>query len=579
MDSEIMQFDKRGGKVLEFNRQSDFFYRLGNDKFDKNDLVSAANSYRRALEQDPKDIEKQLALAEVLSEMERYDESSTILTRVLLQDNDNDEALFGLGYNFFMIDEPMTAMRLLEKSLTKHPDGEFSHEACNMLETVREAVYGTGLGVTLHSINRETMASDRAEEGSSLLCKGDVDEAAELLMEAVELDPTLHYARNNLSLALFCQREFDKALEYADETLKLDPNNAQALCNKLMVCHIGLKDDDMANAAADALMKIDIERTDEHKRACVALMELERYEDAFTLAKQLVKKLPYDKTAQHYYGMCAFELGFYDKAYAAYDKLYRIDYNDSIAEYYRKLCLNAKNGNVPQKSWRTSIPMGYQVPYEEMVERMGRMNELMSVGNRRKKGGPAQPGELERLFRWAFTILGSTSHDAIADYLAERGGKKYEPLLRDILMIRHVSKDVKTSVLTTLSMKNTPRHYFVYVDEGLIEMKANEKSDRVRRQYLESMMLCVARMSECDYDDVPDTAISIWAQYLKRMPSLPAMSNAQIHAFAGALEHEARKRCEMEEQDEQICRRYGLTPLRLKKAVEKLEKAFEQEEE
>ncbi len=578
MGNEIMQPDKRSGRVLEFNQKSDFFYRMGNDKFDKNDLVSAANSYRRALEQDPKDIEKQLALAEVLSEMERYDESSAILTRVLLQDNDNDEALFGLGYNFFMIDEPLTAMRMLEKSLTKNPGGEFAHEACGMLEVVRDTLYGTGLGVKLHSVTNESLASEKAEEGSDFLGKADFDSAIASLREAVELDPTLYYARNNLSLALFCIREFDEALKCADETLELDANNVQALCNKLMICYVGTKDEDAANAAADALMTANMERTDEHKRACAALMELGRYEDAFTLAKRLIKKLPYDKAAVHYYGASAFELGLYDKAYAAYDKLYRIDFNDSIADYYRKLCLNAKKDGVPEKNWRTNIPTSYQVPYEEMIKRIGRMNELMGLGGRKKKNGPEQPGELERLFRWAFTIPGSKSHDVIAEYIANKRGTKYEPLLRDILMIRDVNKDVKTSVLTTLSMMRTPKHYFVYVDEGLIEMKANAKKDRARRQYLESVMLCIARINESDYEDIPDTAISIWSDYLRLTPNLSVMSEAQMFAFAGALEHEARKRCGMEPQDEDICSRYGLTALRLKKAVDKLETAFEQED-
>ena len=70
---------KRGGKVLPFEQKSDFYYKRGSDKHDKNDLIEALSSYRRALEKDPDNQYTRLALAQVLTEMGRYAESNRIL--------------------------------------------------------------------------------------------------------------------------------------------------------------------------------------------------------------------------------------------------------------------------------------------------------------------------------------------------------------------------------------------------------------------------------------------------------------------------------------------------------------------
>ncbi|MEI3423563.1 MAG: hypothetical protein V8Q85_00305 [Christensenellales bacterium] len=43
------------GRVLSFEQKGDFFYKRGNDKLDKNDLIEALCSYRRAMEQEPED--------------------------------------------------------------------------------------------------------------------------------------------------------------------------------------------------------------------------------------------------------------------------------------------------------------------------------------------------------------------------------------------------------------------------------------------------------------------------------------------------------------------------------------------
>ena len=83
------------GRVLSFEQKGDFFYKRGNDKLDKNDLIEALCSYRRAMEQEPEDQYSCIAVAEVLSEMERYDDSNRVLLPLLSREDVEPEAIFG----------------------------------------------------------------------------------------------------------------------------------------------------------------------------------------------------------------------------------------------------------------------------------------------------------------------------------------------------------------------------------------------------------------------------------------------------------------------------------------------------
>ena len=79
------------------------------------------------------------------------------------------------------------------------------------------------------------MALDAAEEGRKALERENFPAAKEALERAIKLDPTLNYARNNLSLLHFCKKDYERALSEADTVLNADPNDTQALCNKAMV--------------------------------------------------------------------------------------------------------------------------------------------------------------------------------------------------------------------------------------------------------------------------------------------------------------------------------------------------------
>ena len=159
--------------------------------------------------------------------------------------------------------------------------------------------------------------------------------------------------------------------------MSMDPKNTQALCNKAVICS-QIKNKAEANRVADLLLDADTDIPDELCRICLVLMELDRFEDAFGVAEKQLSVTPYDEGALHRYGVCAYETGRYDKAVRAYDKLCRIDPIDIIARYYRRICRAAQLNKPPErKGGIKPMAMNYQVPLDEMVNRINRLNELV----------------------------------------------------------------------------------------------------------------------------------------------------------------------------------------------------------
>ena len=155
------------GRVLSFEQKGDFFYKRGNDKLDKNDLIEALCSYRRAMEQEPEDQYSRIAVAEVLSEMERYDDSNRVLLPLLSREDVEPEAIFGLGCNLAALNETDSAKKMLERYLQAEPEGEYIYDAYDLLDAIDDAEYRPGDFGELAPVLKEDMALDAAEE-----CKG-----------------------------------------------------------------------------------------------------------------------------------------------------------------------------------------------------------------------------------------------------------------------------------------------------------------------------------------------------------------------------------------------------------------------
>ena len=90
------------GKVIPFTQSATFYMKRGAKELEKNDLIAAAYKYREAYERAPEDAEIAVALAEILSQMQRFEESNRILFRLMADQKDAPpECHFGLACKLF----------------------------------------------------------------------------------------------------------------------------------------------------------------------------------------------------------------------------------------------------------------------------------------------------------------------------------------------------------------------------------------------------------------------------------------------------------------------------------------------
>ena len=70
-------------KVLNFNKNADYYFNRHLKAFDEGDLLTSLSNIRCAIEKDPKNDEYKLSLAETLCEMGNYEESNYVLFGLL----------------------------------------------------------------------------------------------------------------------------------------------------------------------------------------------------------------------------------------------------------------------------------------------------------------------------------------------------------------------------------------------------------------------------------------------------------------------------------------------------------------
>ncbi|MPN36741.1 hypothetical protein SDC9_184252 [bioreactor metagenome] len=139
MPEQRTQHRIRGGKILPFEQTGEFFLRRGMFKQDHNNLVDAIAYYRLALRREPENAEYKLALAEVLTQMNRFEESNRVLLTSFSGTGERpSEGFFGMGCNFIGLQEYANARYSFERYAVIDPEGEFVDEALDMLDALED---------------------------------------------------------------------------------------------------------------------------------------------------------------------------------------------------------------------------------------------------------------------------------------------------------------------------------------------------------------------------------------------------------------------------------------------------------
>jgi len=565
------------GKVLSFEQTGDFFYKRALDKLDKNNLPDAAAYYGEALRREPENAEFRIAMAQVLTEMGRFEDSNRILFGLTHDKKAVDaECFFGMGCNFTGLYDYRSAREALEHYLMLAPEGEFVYDAYDMLDAIDEYEGGTEAD-GLYALTKEDRAFDLAETGRKLLEEDCFDEAAETLQHALTLYPKLHYARNNLSLAFFCMRDNRRAAAEARTVLRDEPNNVQALCNLAMIEQT-LRDKDAANATADLLLKQQTDEPEELNRIALVLMDLDRFVDAYSVMQRLNRYYPYETGTLHRLAVCAYETGRYREATECYDKLLKINAGDTVARYYRGLCRAAQTGAVNRKR---KFLFHYQVPFDEMIARVNRLNSILNMPQNELAVCWKEDDELKNLIEWGLSVPENTIKHALLSLVSTFRDARAERMLKDYVLRSDQPDKMKQEAFALLAQMGAEGPYLGYIGGQLVESSisfAKAFPGDLPKNYAEVIAMCISGMYGRRPEKVLLAAVGIWSDYVCPLEgNYPRISRAQAVALSAALEYLACRDSGEKAARADICAQYGVSALRFNNALNKLTKAKEKE--
>lgn len=560
---------RKEGKVIPFSQNATFYMKRGAKELERNDLIAAIAKYREAYERAPEDPEISIALAEILSQMQRFEESNAILHLLdAALDETPPECHFGLACNYFGLQDYDSAADSLEDYLEAEPDGIFAADAEDFLDLIEDddAMFeATGLKT---DDDYEDNAVCRFAR--SLLASGDITYAVEELEHRIGQKPDSVKVREQLAIAYFCANRMDDAKQIAQKLLDELPGNV--IANSTLAL-MDLEHGDRASAERrlNALPDIRMLEAEELHSVAVLQLDLEKYEDAEKTLAILLQMLPYDENVLHKTGYARYFRGDVDGAKTCYQKLLRIDPHDTVAKYYLNQC---KHAETSQKSTSARWIIPYQVPFGEAFRRLNHINRQLAQPHEELYHAWTEDTGFRDLLVWATTLSDMRVKKSMLSLVFTFGDKISERILREFLLRTDQPDELKRAVFGMLKHLNAKEPYQAYLNGRWISGRVNllDLDYKMPPSYESVMQLLMQYMLGNCREECATEAANIFRRYVESLNrKFPRISAAQEVSFAAALEYLGRKSCGETVTEEEIGEIYRVTKPRLKNAITKLQ--------
>ena len=549
----------------------------GAKELEKNDLLAAIAKYREAYDRAPEDPEISIALAEILSQMQRFEESNRVLHLLdAALDETPPECHFGLACNYFGLQDYDSAADSLEEYLEAEPDGLFAADAEDFLDLIEddEAMFeATGLKT---DDDYEDNAVCRFAR--SLLSSGDIQYSVEELEHRIGQKPDSVKVREQLTIAYFCANRAEDAKTTAQQLLGELPGNV--IANSTLAL-MDMENGDRASAQRRLNALPDLRMLDPEELHSVAVLQLdlEKYEDAEKTLAILLQMMPYDENVLHKTGYARFLRGDASGAKTCYQKLLRIDPHDTVAKYYLNQCKHAEN---TQKSNSARWIIPYQVPFGEAFRRLNHINRMLAQPHEELYHTWTEDTGFRDLLIWATTLTDTRVKKSMLSLVFTFGDQYSERILRDFLLRTDQPDELKRAVFGMLKHLGAKEPYQAYLNGRWISGRVSllDLDFKMPPSYESVMQLLMQYMLGNCREECATEAANIFRRYVKSLKQkFPRISTEQEISFAAALEYLGRKNCGETVTEEEIGEIYRVTKPRLRNAILKLQPFIGEPEE
>ena len=557
---------KRSAKVLSFERNAEFHYEMYRKSIERGKYIDSLVALRTAVEKEPDNPEYRLALAELYTELNYFDESSLLLLELLAQGFDGQgDCIFGLGCNFYGLRDFSKAQECFEQYLTQYPDGEYEYEAEDFLDMMEEEEQEEGPDSYLPG---DVFA--RAERGKALLDAGRYEESVAVLREASLLYPDVLFIQNNLALAYFCSGNVEDAIRHTEMVLNRDLFNVHATCN-IILFYLSKGRRDKAEAYSDYLKLITPGDVDEKIKVALTYCELEQHEKAYIILKDVLGELPYDLRTIFLAGATAANAGRLREALDYFMTLLRLDPDNTIALYYKIQIQEAMEKETP-----IEIAYLYQVPAQEMHRRMEYLNSCVKEGIESLRERWKTDQQFQSTLLWGLSISDAGIKHAVLELLGNFQDRRAERALRSFLLKRDESDTLKNDVFLILNHMGAPAPYAAYLAGKFVEARVGA-FNREQRLLHESNHRVVDKIIEgaeaLEKSSYAAAAIELLDHYISLQEKPPVMKNIEAWAAAALFLSVPTKTSQTQEE---ICQALGCTQNSLKRCIRLLRSAMKE---
>ncbi len=567
---------KDTGKIIPFQQGASFYMRRGAKEMEKNDLIGALTRYRQAYLHAPDDPEPCLAVAEILSQMQRFEESNRMILLMMSTGNETPECYFGLACNYFGMHEYDYAADSLENYLDADPDGPFALEAEDFLDFIGDdaAMYDlTGLKTDQDYDDNASCLFAR-----HLIAAGDYADAVAELTRQLTRSPNATNVKNQLAIAYYCSGERARAHTLTTEVLLEHPDDVLARCNMALFCH-ETGDDETASEHLRAAQSLRSDQPDELHNLSIMELELRQFDNAEATLKRLQQSLPFDENVLHKLGYCYYMQGNFEEAQNQYKRLLKLNPNDTVAKYY---FMQSRKPPHSEKQAMAKWQIAYQVPFSETFRRLSQINKYLAMPEQDLQRLWHEDGRFCDLLNWALLLPEQRVKKSVLSLIYTFGDEKAEKALRAFLLYTEQPDYLKRAVFGMLKHLGAKEPYAAYLNGQWIQGRVNMLELPYKLpacyeaviQYLTQCMIGV-RTDECV------TASSrVFRRYLDSLDKhFPHLTEMQSASLAAALEYCGCVACGVEAQVEEIIEAYRISNTRFRNALIKLTPFMETPEE
>lgn len=449
-------------KVLSFDRPADFYYQAAVRNLDGGRYISALPLIRQAIAKDPKNEEYLLTLAEIYTDIGKFDQSNAILFDLVEKNEDITECYYGLGCNFIGLNDLEKAAQSFEKYLDIDPYGEYRDDVVEFLGFIEE--YGISDDDFLEDA-MQRKGYDLAGEGKKSLDSGDFKRAIELLSSIEYKSDDMMFAKNNLALSHYCNKDTDEAIKIAKEVLKADKDNVHACCN-LALFYADKGDYLHLTEYIGKIVHLKPQTPEDIYKIAITLCDLSQHETAVKFWNKYLMEKPYDEKGLFFAAIADYNCGNHNGAISKMGDIIKIDPNNSIAKYY---CGYMKeNGDTKDK-----IEYKMAVPEAEAKRRIKYIDDVLKEDEKSALRHWKEDIKFKDILIWGLEYGDIHLQRAMAGVIAGFKDESSEAILREYILKNDKPDAVKSDIFLMLKKMDAKEPYIASVGGNIVEVRVS----------------------------------------------------------------------------------------------------------